>query len=226
MRVDVEVSRERILGLSLDEVRSISAETVPAGDFTVVPPGGQPPQVVPLPEHVRVRVVVAPQVNIEVWLPTGPWNGRFQGVGGGGLAGIISYAALANALMGGYATASTDTGHVGNSDALWAIGPTGPRRGLRPSGDSPDDAQGESDCRVRSTRRSPRMRISWGARRAVDKGLMEAQRYPDDYDGILSGAPAINISMFHAGQMWVSQRTLTDPASYITPEQYAAIHRR
>jgi feruloyl esterase len=225
--VDVEVSRQRILELSssLDEVLSISAETVPAGDFTVVPPGGLAPVAVALPEHVRAHVVVAPQVNIEVWLPTEHWNGRFQGVGGGGLAGIISYAALANALKHGYATASTDTGHVGNSDALWAIG--------RPDlvADYGHRAIHQMTLKAKAIveafyAQKPAQSYFVGCSTGGRQGLMEAQRYPDDYDGIVSGAPAINISMFHAGQMWVSQRTLVDPASYITPEQYAAIHQQ
>ena len=57
---------------------------------------------------------------MEVWLPSKEWNGKFQFVGGGGWAGNISYPAMASALQEGYATASTDTGHVGGN-ALFAI---------------------------------------------------------------------------------------------------------
>src|SRR5260370_19312125 len=53
---------------------------------------------------------------------------------------------------------------------------------------------------------------------------MEAQRYPEDYDGVLAGAPAINISTFHAGQLWAAQHTLGDPADHISAEQYDAIN--
>ena len=58
-------------------------------------------------------------IRIEVWLPEpGTWNGKFQAVGNGGWAGTISYPAMAAALAAGYATTSTDTGHVGNTAAF------------------------------------------------------------------------------------------------------------
>jgi hypothetical protein len=107
----------RILSLSLPQATIQSAEIIRAGPFTLVPPGGLDPVVVQLHEHIRVKLVVEPQINIEIWLPSEHWNGRFQGVGGGGLAGIISYAALATGLQNGYATASTDTGHIGRRSA-------------------------------------------------------------------------------------------------------------
>ena len=59
--------------------------------------------------------------EIEVWLPESGWNGKFQAVGNGGWAGSINYAAMAEAIRHGYATSSTDTGHVG-STAAFAFG--------------------------------------------------------------------------------------------------------
>jgi feruloyl esterase len=65
----------------------------------------------------RVTATLKPtndsDIKLEVWLPAGGWNGKFQAVGNGGWAGVISYSAMADALRAGYATASTDTGHVG-----------------------------------------------------------------------------------------------------------------
>src|SRR5258708_27929129 len=114
--------RARILSLSLPQATIQSAEIIPAGPFSVGPRGGLAPVVVQLQEHCRAQLVVEPHISVEIWLPTDRWNGRFQGVGGGGLAGMISYAALAAGLQNGYATASTDTGHIGNTDARWALG--------------------------------------------------------------------------------------------------------
>ena len=66
----------------------------------------------------------SPAIRFEVWLPDpSVWNSKFQGEGNGGLAGTISYSAMAPALVRNYATASTDTGHqVTNPDGIWALG--------------------------------------------------------------------------------------------------------
>jgi feruloyl esterase len=78
-----------------------------------------------LPEFCRVMLTLRPSadsdIKVEVWLPTSGWNGKFQAVGNGGWAGVISYSALAAAVARGYASASTDTGHAGNS-AAFAVG--------------------------------------------------------------------------------------------------------
>ena len=78
-----------------------------------------------LPSFCRVTATLTPStdsdIKIEVWLPASGWNGKFQAVGNGGWNGSIPYAALANAVLAGYATAGTDTGHVGNS-ASFAFG--------------------------------------------------------------------------------------------------------
>ena len=77
------------------------------------------------PSFCRVVGVIEPAINFEVWLPLSDWNGKYNGVGNGGMAGVISYGAMAAALDRGYATASTDTGHDqsgGLFDASWASG--------------------------------------------------------------------------------------------------------
>src|SRR5439155_4168181 len=78
-----------------------------------------------LPAYCLVTAALKPSndsdIRIEVWMPASGWNGKFQGDGNGGWAGSISYPALATALAAGYATASTDTGHVGNT-AAFAVG--------------------------------------------------------------------------------------------------------
>lgn len=99
----------------LPEVSSASAE---------LDTDGEAAGMTGLPEFCRVVLTVVPQIGIEVWLPTGAYNRRFEAVGGGGYAGAISYPALANALRSGYATASTDTGHQVR-DGSFALGPDG-----------------------------------------------------------------------------------------------------
>ena len=84
-----------------------------AGDFTA------------LPAFCRVAATLKPtsdsDIKIEVWLPASGWNGKFQAVGNGAFSGAIAYPAMARALARGYAAASTDTGHVGNT-ASFALG--------------------------------------------------------------------------------------------------------
>src|SRR5262249_26735658 len=112
---------EDMAHLELAEVTSISAKPFPGGTFQPPDPAGfvptptlphASPPIPGLPAFCEVSIVVEPAINIEVWLPLpGAWNNRFRGVGGGGYAGTISWSALANAVSGGFATASTDTGH-------------------------------------------------------------------------------------------------------------------
>ena len=84
----------------------------PAGRGAVAP---TPPPLM-LPAHCRIAATLTPSsdsdIKIEVWLPSEGWNGKYQAVGNGGWAGVISYPAMAAALREGYATSSTDTGHV------------------------------------------------------------------------------------------------------------------
>jgi feruloyl esterase len=214
------------MALALPEMTIDSVESVAAGPYAALQPGADAPLVVDLAEHCRVKLVVAPQVHVEVWLPIDGWNGRFQGVGGGGLAGVLSYAALARAVHDGYAASSTDTGHVSSmaGDALWAIG--------RPDlvADFGHRAVHEMTLKAKAVLETFYGRAAhhayWnGCSTGGRQGLMEAQRYPADYDGILSGAPAINWSVFHAGQVWAAQHTLIEPESYITSEQYATVNQ-
>src|ERR1700730_5596250 len=112
---------ESLASLEIPDVTSITAKSFPGGTFqppdpagfvpTPTQPHGSPP-ISNLPAFCEVSIVVAPVINIEIWLPLpSAWTNRFQGVGGGGYAGTITWAGLATAVEGGYATASTDTGH-------------------------------------------------------------------------------------------------------------------
>lgn len=210
----------RLVALSLPQTTIQLAELVPVGSFAPPPPD---PIIADLPAFCRVQGVVEPSITFEVWLPAVGWNGRFQGVGGGGLAGVISYGALAGALRAGYATASTDTGHAGGMDATWAIG--------HPEllADFGYRSVHEMTVKAKDITRAfygsaPRYSYWTGCSTGGRQGLMEVQRYPDDYDGVLAGAPAIDWSSLHAAQLWDAQATLRDPDSHITPDQLAAIN--
>jgi hypothetical protein len=112
---------ESLARLEIPDVTAITAKSFPGGTFQPPDPTGfvptptQPhafPPMPGLPPFCEVSIVVEPAINIEIWLPLPhAWTNRFRGVGGGGYAGTISWGALAFAVLGGSATASTDTGH-------------------------------------------------------------------------------------------------------------------
>src|SRR5258708_4160020 len=100
------------------------ASPPPAGACS--PPAGALQAFRDLPAFCRVAATLTPSpdsdIKVEIWLPASGWNGKFQAVGNGGWAGVISYPAMAAAVRRGYATASTDTGHTGNGgDARFAV---------------------------------------------------------------------------------------------------------
>ena len=122
--------------LTFPDVTALTAVMVPANTFIPPPPfpGLPPSPPVPVP-FCRVQITVRPQINMEVWLPAPEsWNHRYQGVGGGGYAGMISYSALAMAVTGDpvtgqFAAASTDTGHPALGTANGQGGANGAQAG-------------------------------------------------------------------------------------------------
>ena len=204
----------RVASLALAETTIRSAAVVTGGSFA--PPGGGPASK-DLPAFCRVAAVSKPAVSFEVWLPLANWNGKFQGVGNGANAGSISYPAMAAALRRGYATASTDTGHAttNSRDARWAVGH--PELvidfGYRAIHLTAEHAKRiVSAFYAKPASHSYFVSCSTGGRQA----LMEAQRFPDDYDGIVAGAPAANWSRFQTGgHLWAASALNKDPERYI-----------
>ncbi len=203
-----------------------------SGDFT--PPadqspwlGGDPSLYKTVPRFCRVALLATPSADsavlIEVWMPAEGWNGKFRGQGNGGFAGEINFRAMASAVRQGYATAGTNTGHSGKvTDASWALGH--PEKvtdfGYRAIHVMTELAK--STIRAfygREARRSYFASCSNGGRQA----LMEVQRFPADYDGVVAGAPANNWTRLLSKVLADSQATTVDPASYIPPSKLPAI---
>ena len=142
-----------------------------------------------LPAFCRVTARLTPtpdsDIRVEVWLPRSGWNRKLQAAGNGGLGGTIPYPALAAAVRAGYAAAGTDTGHVGGNGDFVAGHPE-KLVDFALSRDPRDDRRGQGGGR-RALRCAPEARLfqlcSTGGRQA----LIEAQRYPDDFDGIVAG---------------------------------------
>ena len=221
---------ESIASLALPKTTITLAQPVAAGEFAPagVTAGGPPPVVAfkDLPAFCRVAATLKPttdsDIKIEVWLPASGWNGKFQAVGNGGWAGVISYSAMAEALHEGYATSSTDTGHVGATGSFV----TGhPEKlvdfGYRAIHEMTLKAKSIIDAFYGA---APRMSYWNGCSTGGRQGLKEAQRFPDDYDGIVAGASANPRTHLSSWQVWLAQGVL-DPHNYIPPSKYPVIHK-
>ena len=202
-----------------------SAMLQPAGPF-VIPPELGPPRTVALPAFCRVQGVLRPasdtHIAFEVWLPAERWNGRFQGIGNGGFAGSIGYTSLAAAVQGGYAVASTDTGHSpGGTDASWA------REHSEKVIDFGWRAVHLTTLAGKALTEAfygtpPRHSYFTSCSNGGRQGLMEAQRFPEDYDGIIAGAPAYNWTGLFTGFVWNAQ-VLSRPGAMIGAAKTPAI---
>ncbi len=222
-------SCESLSQLTLANTKITLAQTVTAGAFTPPPaPAGMPVMEASykdLPAFCRVVAEISPTadsaIKVEVWMPAVGWNGKYQGQGNGGFAGVIAYPALGAAINRGYAAAGTDTGHTG-VNAAWALGH--PEKvidfGYRGIHEMSLKAKAIIDAFYgHDLQHSYFASCSDGGREA----LMEAQRFPEDYDGILAGAPANFWTHLLVGGMWVTRATMLDQASYIPAGKLPAI---
>ena len=193
---------EHLKSLQLADTTITLAESLSPGPFHLR--GGPPSTGGPsLPAFCRVAATLKPssdsEIRIEVWLPPrDAWNGKYLAVGGGGWVGSINYGSLIPALQEGYATSSTDTGHTGGS-AEFAVGH--PEKIT----DFAYRAVHEMTVKAKAIMSAhydhgPRLSYWTGCSTGGRQGLMEAQRYPADIDGIIAGAPANNQIQLSAGR--------------------------
>jgi feruloyl esterase len=220
-------SCESLSKLSLPTTTITTAQVVPAGEFTAPAGRGPAPSFKEVPAFCRVQATLTPRadsdIKIEIWLPVDGWNGKFQAVGNGGWAGIISYGPLGAAVRRGYAAASTDTGHVGGS-AAFALGH--PEKLTDFAYRAVHEMTVASKAIIANFYGSgPRYSYWNGCSTGGRQGLKEAQRYPADFDGIVAGAPANYQTHLHAWSVAVAQAVHKEPGSYIPPEKYPVIHK-
>jgi len=223
---------ESLASLALPEATITAATAVPAGPFT--PPGAQgragAAAPLTLPAFCRVAATLKPtpesNIKIEVWLPPAEsWNGKLLGTGNGGAGGAIAYGALVTGLQRGFATANTDMGTTTTGlDFSFGVG-------------HPEMVK---DWAYRSTHlmtvaakqtvkafydRDARLSYFTGCSTGGHQALTEAQRFPDDYNGIVSGNPANNRTHLHVVGIWNYNATHADPDSYFPFSKTRAIHR-
>jgi len=207
---------ESLASLQLPHTTITNAEVVSTGIFA--PSTGKP--LTDLPAFCRVTATVKPSADsdilVEVWLPQADWNQRLEGTGNGGFAGKISYGTLAEGLRRGYAVANTDMGMATPADATASIFVNRPERWIDWGYRATHEMTIVAKHVVRAYyEQDARHAYFVGCSTGGEQALMESQRYPDDYDGIVGGAAANNRTGVHVSILWnfaVNERT---PASYL-----------
>jgi hypothetical protein len=209
-----------LVGLQLGTGRVVSADQVAQDQLVPLAPNPWMRTISAPKPFCRVKAQLKPSkgsdIGVEVWLPSPPaWNGKLLGIGNGGFAGSLDAApvAMRPGLLKGYVTAATDTGHIAAGDsARWAL-------------NAPDKVidYGHRANHVTAVFAKDLIRSYYGrpAGRAYFKGcsnggreaLMEARRYPADYDGIVAGAPAAHFTGVMTQFVWDRQAMLKPGAA-------------
>jgi feruloyl esterase len=215
-------SCESLLKLVSPTVSITLAKTVETGNFT---PTGSTEALSDLPRFCRVSFRLSPSadsdIGAEIWLPASAWNGKFLAVGSGGWGGSIAYDDMADSLRRGYATSATDDGHTGRGASFIAGHP-------EKFVDFAYRAEHEMTLEAkrlikafygREARHSYWNGCSGGGR----EGLLQAYRYPGEFNGIIAGDPAD--MRRNAWALWLAVQTFKDPAAVIPPKKYPMIHR-
>jgi len=221
-------SCESLSTLKLSHTTITSSTVVPEKPFTATRPGTPPGPTVTLPAHCEVKGVAKPtedsEIKFEVWLPMSGWNGKYQQVGNGGWAGSIPTASMAAPLRRGYVTAGTDDGHTGGNGAVWAMGH--PEKlidfGYRAVHETAEQAKAVIHAFYG---KGQSFSYFFGCSDGGREALMEAQRYPADFNGIIAGAPANFWSRLLTDAVWNAQALDQSPASFIPPNKLAAIQK-
>jgi feruloyl esterase len=212
---------ESLVKLSSAAVGISVAQSVAAGAFKAPPDAAVPGN---LPAFCRVAATLHPtadsNIGTEVWLPASSWNGKLLAVGSGGWGGSIAYGALADALLRGYAAAATDDGHQGGG-AAFIVGH--PEKLIDFAYRAEHQMTVEAKVLVKAFYgREARYSYWQGCSGGGREGLLQAARYPEEFDGVIAGDPA-DVRR-NAWALWLAVQTFADPAARIPPEKYPMIH--
>lgn len=219
---------ESLASAALPNAKITMVQVVEAGKFTLpAPPQGAAQNFSNLPAFCRVTATLQPSsdsdIRAEFWMPVSNWNGRFQPTAAGVFLGSINYAAMANIVRSGAATATSNNGHEGGS-ASFALG-------------HPEKLRDFAERAGHETAVNAKLLIKAFYGNALSLSLMnecggggrsaitEIQRYPDDLDMAMVGGLDTNSTHHTLGQMWVWQATHKDAASFIPPEKYSILNK-
>jgi feruloyl esterase len=208
-------SCENLASASIRGIAIESAVSVAAGPFTV--PGSANASRVQVPAFCRVMATVDKEVRFELWMPQ-QWNHKLLAAGNGGFAGSISYVPMLKPLQLGYATASTDTGHQsGSTNGEWALGHYERIVNFADRG-THLLAQASKLILNRFYAAAPAHAYFNGCSQGGHEAMIEAQRYPADFDGIIAGDPANNWTRHYiGGHLWTA--LAMDGDGYMTPDK-------
>lgn len=222
-----------LANVALDEGRVTGATLVQAGAFTPPGPPGAPSGTggnpyADVPAFCRVEATLNPtedsDIRVEAWLPAENWNGKYVGIGNGVWAGQLSLSQLADPVARGFAAATTDTGHEGNGlGAEWAVGH--PEKladfGHRAVHLMTVTAKQLIDAYYGQ----PAQHSFWDSCSTGGRqGLMEAYRYPEDYDAISSMAPANPMTDLMTQSMWANWVNKRSEGAQLDPDKLALVH--
>ena len=216
--------------LELHNARVLSAASIEPGAFLPSDLSPKSPEIESykkLPAFCRAVIEGTPsgdsRIDIEVWMPASGWNHKYRGQGNGGFAGSIDYHGMAESIELGYATSASDTGHKGEgTDARWAL--NHPEKIVDFGYRAVHETARIAKEIIKAYYGEPQQRAyfdscSDGGREA----LMEAQRFPEDYDGILAGAPANYWTRLLTGAAVTEKAVNADRANFIPPEKLPAV---
>jgi feruloyl esterase len=185
-----------------------------------------------VPAHCRVMLVLKPtsdsKINAELWLPTENWNGRFMAVGNGGFGGSIQgYGEMENALRLGYATAGGDTGHDEETEGpggTFALGH--PEKIVDFAHRAVHEMTATSKKLIdRFYGSAPQFSYFKGCSTGGRQAVMAAQRYPEDFDGIIAGALANRHIQMHTAGVARSIEMTRHPEANVSPAKAAMVSK-
>jgi hypothetical protein len=180
-----------------------------------------------MPAFCRVAGVAKPtsdsEIKFEVWLPAFVWNGKYEQVGNGGLAGTIPLPAMAEPLLRGYAVAGTDDGHDAVfTDASWALGH--PEKVVDFGYRAVHQTAIQAKAIVQAFYgKDPAQAYFVGCSDGGREALMEGERFPADFHGIIAGAPANDWTHLMFKFVRDEQTLRSDPGKYIPADKLAVL---
>lgn len=219
-----------LAAVGLSGATLVGATSIPAGTYT--PTGG--PAQANLPAFCRMTARATPTtdslINFEVWVPAGAaWNGKMVVTGNGGYSPALNHGDMAYAMRQGYAVVGGDTGHQGDPNAMfWGVGH--PEKITDWGSRSIHAITGPARSLVGGlTARSPSRAYYYGCSTGGHQGYAQIQRYPEDFDGVIAGAPGnnrtrLNVEFMH--RFLSNRATNTNSPVILTSAKAALITQR